>query len=114
MSDYTLGIKGLDNAFGGIRNGSNILMIGPPMGQKEVILYNIMFHGAAINENAVITVTTHESATQILDWFKENKMVLPLSRIEIIDCITKSIGLTSFETENLKFASSPADLTGIG
>jgi KaiC/GvpD/RAD55 family RecA-like ATPase len=114
MSDYTLGIKELDNAIGGIRKGSNIMLIGPPMSQKEIILHNITYHGAEINENAVITVTTHESATQILEQFKENKMVLPLSRIGIIDCITKSIGGTAFETENIKFASSAMDLTGIG
>jgi len=35
MGDYTLGIKELDNAIGGIRNGSNIMMIGPPMSQKK-------------------------------------------------------------------------------
>ncbi|MCZ7357870.1 MAG: recombinase RecA [Candidatus Methanoperedens sp.] len=114
MSDYKLGIEELDNAIGGIRNGTNIMLVGPPMIQKEIILYNIMFHGAEINENALITVTTHESPTQILEWFKENKMVLPLSRIGIIDCITKSIGVTAIETENIKFASSPVDLTGIG
>src|SRR5660398_78698 len=73
-----------------------------------------MYHSSVINENTVITVTTHESANQILEWFKENKMVLPLSRIGIIDCITKSIGRTAFETENIKFASNPMDLTGIG
>ena len=113
MSDYTLGIKELDNAIDGIRKGSNIMLIGPPMSQKEVILYNIMFHGV-INENAVITVTTHESATNILEWFKENKMVLPLSRIGIIDCITKSVGRGSIETDYIKNAKSPVDLTGIG
>jgi len=113
MSDYTLGIKELDNAIDGIRKGSNIMLIGPPMSQKEVILYNIMFHGV-INENAVITVTTHESATNILEWFKENKMVLPLSRIGIIDCITKSVGRGSIETDYVKNANSPVDLTGIG
>jgi hypothetical protein len=90
------------------------MMIGPPMSQKEVILYNIMFHGAAINENAIITVTTHDSATQIMEWFKVNKLVLPPSRIGIIDCITKSIRRDAIETENIKFASSPVDLTGIG
>lgn len=114
MGDYTFGIKELDTAIGGIRNGSNIMLVGPPMSQKEIILYNIMYHGAVINENAVITVTIHESATQILEWFKENKMVLPLSRIGIIDCITKSIGGTAFETETIKFTSSPMDLTGLG
>ena len=114
MSDYTLGIKELDNAIGGIRKGSNIMLIGPPMSQKEVILHYIMYHGTAINENAVITVTTREPATDILEWFKENQLVTPLSRIGIIDCITKSVGRDASETENIKFASSPQDLTGIG
>ncbi len=114
MGNYTLGIKELDNAVGSIRNGSNIMLVGPPMSQKEIIMYNIMYQGAVINENAVITVTTHESATQILEWFKENKIVLPLSKIGIIDCVTKSVGGVAFETENIKIVSSPMDLTGIG
>jgi KaiC/GvpD/RAD55 family RecA-like ATPase len=114
MSDYTIGIKELDDAIGGIRKGSNIMLIGPPMSQKEVILYNIMYHGTAINENAVITVTTRESATHIIEWFKESKLELPLSRIGIIDCITKSMGGATSETESIKNASSPVDLTGIG
>jgi len=114
MSDYTLGIKELDNAIGGIRKGSNIMLIGPPMSQKEVILHSIMYHGTAINDNAIITVNTREPASVILERFKENKIVLPLSRIGIIDCISKSVGMDAFETESIKFASSPKDLTGIG
>ncbi len=114
MSDYTLGIKELDNAIEGIRKGSNIMLIGPPMSGKEVILNHIMYHGAVRNDNAVITVTTNRSATQILEWFKENKLVLPLSRIGIIDCVTKSLGGAVVENENIKIAGSPVDLTGIG
>ncbi len=37
MSDYTLGIKELDNAIGGIRKGSNIMLIGPSMSGREAI-----------------------------------------------------------------------------
>jgi len=114
QSDYSLGIKELDTAICGIRKGSNIMLIGPPMSQKEVILHYIMYHGIAINDNAVIAVTTREPATDILEWFKDNQLILPLSRIGIIDCITKSVGRDVLETENIKFASSPADLTGIG
>ncbi len=114
MGDYTFGIKELDSATKGIRKGSNITLIGPPMSQKSVILHNLMYHGAAKNNNAVITVTTHESATQILEWFKENKLELQLSRIGIIDCITESLGGAKVENEYIKIASSPVDLTGIG
>ncbi len=114
MSDYTLGIKELDSSIGGIKKGSNIMLIGPPMSGKEILLYSIMYYGAAKNDNAVITVTTRESATHILEWFKEQKLVLPMSRVGIVDCVTKTLGGASVENENIKIASSPVDLTGIG
>ncbi|MDO9096925.1 MAG: RAD55 family ATPase [Candidatus Methanoperedens sp.] len=114
MSDYTIGIKELDDAIGGIKKGSNIMFIGPPMSGKEAILNHIMYQGAAKNENAVITVTTRESASHILDWFKQNKLNLPLSKIGIIDCVTKTLGGAVVDSENIKIASSPVDLTGIG
>ncbi len=113
MSDYILGIKELDNAIGGIKKGSNIILIGPPMSGKEVILYYIMYQGMK-NDNAIITVTTRESATHILEWFKEHKLSLPLSRVGIVDCVTKTLGGAVVESENIKIASSPVDLTGIG
>lgn len=114
MSDYIIGIKELDKEIEGIRKGSNIMLIGPPMSGKELILNFIMYHGAAINENAVITVTTRESALHILEWFKENKLNLPLDRIGIIDCVSKTLGGAVKEDENIRIASSPVDLTGIG
>ncbi len=114
MSDYTLGIKELDDATGGIKKGSNIMLIGPPMSGKEAILSHVAYHGAAKNENAVITVTTRESAANILELFQQNKLTLPMSRIGIVDCVTKTLGGTAVETDNIKIASSPVDLTGIG
>lgn len=114
MSDYTTGIKELDDAIGGIRKGSNIMLIGPPMSGKEAILNFIMYHGAVVNGNAIVTVTTRESASHILEWFKERKMDLPMSRIGLIDCVTKTLGGTAVENESIKIASSPVDLTGIG
>jgi len=114
MSDYTLGIKELDSVIGGIKKGSNIMLIGPPMCGKEIILYSIMYHGTSKNENAVITVSTRESAIHILEWFNEQKLILPLARVGIVDCVTKTLGGASVENENIKIASSPVDLTGIG
>ncbi len=114
MSDYTTGIKELDDVIGGIKKGSNIMLIGPPMSGKETILSYIAYHGAAKNENAIITVTTRESAAHILEWFKENKLAMPMSRIGIVDCVTKTLGGAAVDSENIKIASSPVDLTGIG
>jgi len=114
MSDYSFGIEELDNAIGGIRKGSNIMLIGPPMSQKEVLMHHIMYQGTAINENAVIAVTPRESATQFIEWFTEKKLVLPMSIVGIIDCRTRSMGGDAPETESIKNVSSPVDLTGIG
>ncbi len=112
--NFSLGIKELDAEIGGIKKGSNILLMGHPMGGKEIILHNIMYHGAATNNNAVISVTTRESANSIIEWFKENNLILPMSSIGIVDCVTKTLGSTTIENESIKFASSPGDLTGIG
>ncbi len=114
MSDYKLGIEELDNAIGGIKKGSNIMLIGPPMSGKEVILYYIMYHGALKNENAVIMVTTREPANNVLEWFKDHKLILPLSIVGIVDCVSRTLGGAVVENENIKIASSPVDLTGIG
>ncbi len=114
MNDYTLGIKELDTAVDGIKRGSNILMIGPPMCGKEVILYHIMYHGAAINENAIINVTTRETGAHILEKFKRNNLPLPLDRIRIIDCVTKIPNYEEKKNENIKIAKSAVDFTGIG
>jgi KaiC/GvpD/RAD55 family RecA-like ATPase len=113
MSDYTLGIKELDNAIG-IKKGTNIMLIGPHMSGKEAILHQIMYHGAVKNENAIITLTTGKSAHHILEGFKENKIILPLSRIAIVDCVARMSGFAESDSENIKFVGSPVDLTGIG
>ncbi|HEY9246879.1 MAG TPA: ATPase domain-containing protein, partial [Candidatus Methanoperedens sp.] len=109
------GIPKLDEALGGgIKTGSNVILIGPPMSGKDVILNYIMYHGAAKNDNAVITVNTHEPASSILEWFTENNLDIPQSRIGIVDCMTRICGGVIDENENIKIACSPVDLTGIG
>ncbi len=108
-----IGIPRLDELLGAdTKKGSNILLVGPPMSGKEVILNHIMYHGVAKNEDAIITVNTREPGAHILEWFKENKLLS--SRIGIVDCVTKMIGNTADEDENIKVANSPIDLTGIG
>lgn len=108
------GIEELDNAIGGVKKGSNIMIIGPPMSGKEIILDYIMYYGAVKNDNAIIKVSTRYPASNVFKWFEENNISLPLSKIGIIDCVTKTIGKEAVEAEHIKIASSPVDLTGIG
>ena len=109
------GIPRLDELLGGgIKKGSNIMLIGPPMSRKEVILNHIMYHGAARNEDAVISVNTYDTGDRVLEWFVENELPLPRSRFGIVDCITRMIGGAADDDDNIKIANHPVDLTGIG
>lgn len=113
MAGYSLGIKELDDHIGGIRNGSNIMLIGPPMSGKETIINSIVYSGLNAEEAAVI-VTTREPGENVIEWYKYNDLKIPLERLGIVDCVTKTLGVPTSDTANIKRASSPVDLTGIG
>jgi len=98
----------------GMKSGSNIKLIGPPMTGKEVILKHMMYHWAVKNDYAVITVNTHEPGTRILEWFRENRLTIPQSRIGIVDCISNITGVETEGYENIKTVENPVDLAGIG
>jgi KaiC/GvpD/RAD55 family RecA-like ATPase len=114
MKHYESEINELDETIEGIKNGSNILLLSPPMSGKEVILDNIMHLRAIQNENALIIVTSNEPAMHILERFKKKKLDLSLSKIGIVDCISKDLVDIEFENVSIKKVSSPADLTSIG
>jgi len=108
-------ISKLDEMLGGdIKKGANIMLIGPPMSGKKIISNYIMYYGAARNENAVIEVNTYEPGYLILERLKENKLNLTLSKVGIVDCLTRMIGIDTYEDESIKIASSSVDLTDIG
>lgn len=113
MSGYSLGIKELDELLGGIREGTNLMMIGPPMSRKDDLLDAIVFNSLDSDGSAII-VSTREPGERVLGWFEGNGMNMATANIGIVDCVTKTLGLGAADTENIKRASSPVDLTGIG
>ena len=114
MNNYTIGIKEIDESIGGIKKGSNILLMGPPMSGKEAISYHMIHDSASTDENAIVVVTTREPADQIVESFNKIDPSLLLSRLGIVDCVSKKIDGTSVETEQIKLVSGPEDLTAIG
>jgi len=114
MKNYSIDIKELDDTIEGIKKGSNIMLISPPMCGKEAILDNIINHMATKNEKALIIVTTNEPPINILERLKKKKLDLLLSRIGIVDSISNNFVTSDFENVTIKTVSSPADLTSIG
>ncbi|MGP8322169.1 MAG: RAD55 family ATPase [Methanosarcinaceae archaeon] len=113
MSVYSLGIKEIDNFIGGIRGGSNIMVVGPPMCGKEDIINTIIYSGTKNNDSAIV-VSTHESGERVFEWFERNDLDISNANIGVVDCVTKTFGMGAADTKNIKRASSPVDLTGIG
>lgn len=113
MSGYSLGIKELDELLGGIREGTNLMMIGPPMSRKDDLLDAIVFNSQNAEDSAII-VSTREPGERVLGWFEDNGMDISKADIGIVDCVTKTLGLGAADTDKIKRASSPVDLTGIG
>lgn len=114
MNDYTIGINEIDETIGGIKKGSNILLIGPPMSGKEFLSNHIIHDNASKNENAVLVVTTCEPGIQILERFKKLEPNLLLSIVRLVDCISIKYGSIAVENENITFVNGPEDLTAIG
>ena len=110
---YNLGISRIDELVGDIKGGTNIMMIGPPMCGKDDITNIIAYHGL-INKNAAVIVSTREPGKNVLDWFESRDLSIPPEHIGIVDCVTRTLGFGAPDTENIKMASSPVDLTGIG
>lgn len=113
MDEYSLGIEKLDENINGIRAGSNIMLIGPPMSGKETIINNLVYNGLKEGDAAVI-VTTREPGENVIEWFEYNNLEIPMEHLGIVDCVTKTLGVPTADTTNIKRASSPVDLTGIG
>jgi KaiC/GvpD/RAD55 family RecA-like ATPase len=104
-----LGLKGLDDAIGGIDGGTNIMLIGPPMCGKEALLNSIMAGGLKSGEGVILVETRLPGREALL------KLKPPVgSRVGIVDCVTRSLGVNVPDTASVKHISSPVDLTGVG
>ncbi|MEA1895069.1 MAG: recombinase RecA [Euryarchaeota archaeon] len=110
---YKLGISRLDEVIGDIKSGTNIMMIGPPISGKDDIA-NIIAHQGLLDANAAVIVSTREPGNNVLEWFERYDPDVPMDRIGIVDCVTRTLGFGAPDTDNIKMASSPVDLTGIG
>jgi KaiC/GvpD/RAD55 family RecA-like ATPase len=113
MSGYSLGIKELDDRIGEIREGTNIMLIGPPMSGKDEIINSIIYNGLK-NEQSAVVVSTRDPGERIFDWFSQHGLDIKDSHVGIVDCVTKTLGMGAVDTDKIKRASSPVDLTGIG
>ncbi|WP_353633388.1 ATPase domain-containing protein [Halobacterium sp. NMX12-1] len=96
-----------------VESGTNVLVEGPPMSGKRDLGFEVLATGARDGEGSIV-VSTKDSAERVIEDFAEHVGdTEPL--LGVVDCVTKQQGMgTATESELVRYASSPVDLTGIG
>ena len=93
--------------------GTNVLVSGPPLTGKRRLAMRILAHGSDRGEGAIV-VTTRDSADRVLRDYEQLVSDPETVDIGIVDCVTKHQGRSARDTDVVKYASSPEDMTGIG
>lgn len=89
------------------------LLAGPAMSGKYELLLDFITEGVEQGD-AILFVTTNESAGPILDDIETRVGTLP-DQLRIVDCVAERQGTEGrYPPERVEYVSSPADLTGIG
>jgi KaiC/GvpD/RAD55 family RecA-like ATPase len=106
--NYKLGVPSIDDAVGGIGEGTSLLVTGNAPSYSfshETISESIE------SDEGTVYVTTERSAREVLEEYED----YDTSRFGVVDCVSESQGLEDTERkEKVRFASSPSDMTGIG
>jgi KaiC/GvpD/RAD55 family RecA-like ATPase len=93
--------------------GTNILISGPPLTGKRRLAMDILARGADHGEGSVI-VTTRDNADRVQADYRARVDDPEAIDLGIVDCVTQHQGRSASDTELVKYASSPVDMTGIG
>jgi len=93
--------------------GTNILVSGPPLSGKRRLAMEALAHGANRGDGSVV-ITTRDSSDRVLSDFRSLLDQPDSATIGVVDCVTKHQGRSASDTELVKYASSPLDMTGIG
>ena len=92
--------------------GTNILLTGPPLSGKRSMMMDVLAAGTDRDECAIV-VTTKDGADRVLRDY-EKRTPYEGKPVAVVDCVTQQQGGETRESDRIKYASSPVDMTGIG
>ncbi|WP_255150344.1 RAD55 family ATPase [Halorarius halobius] len=92
--------------------GTNVLVSGPPLSGKAALGYGVLRHGSERGEGSVV-IMNRESAPRVRASYPDLFGVD--APVGVVDCVTKQQGHgTVLDADNVQYAASPEDMTGIG
>lgn len=92
--------------------GTNLLLTGSPLSGKRSLAMDVLAEGTAEGEGAIV-VTTKDGAERVLRDY-ENRTAYEGKPVAVVDCVTRQQGADVRDSDRIKYASSPVDMTGIG
>ena len=107
---YTLGPQ-LDGA--AVSPGTNILVTGPALTGKRRLALEVLAAGAAAGEGSVV-ITTRDGADRVRSEFRSLLSEPEAATLGVVDCVSRQQGGSPTDSETVRYAASPTDLTGIG
>ncbi|WP_135828807.1 RAD55 family ATPase [Halorussus halobius] len=96
-----------------VEPGTNLLVTGPPMTGKRELALEILAHGSRRGEGSIV-VTTKDGGADVRDSLRELLGREESGPLGIVDCVSKQQGTAPVDTDEITYASSPKDMTGIG
>ncbi|MEZ3164265.1 recombinase RecA [Halorubrum sp. RMP-47] len=95
-----------------VEPGTNILLTGHPLSGKRSMMMDVLAAGTDRDEGAIV-VTTKDGADRVLRDY-EKRTPYEGKPVAVVDCVTQQQGGETRESDRIKYASSPVDMTGIG
>ena len=96
-----------------VEPGTNLLVAGPPMTGKRTLALRILAHGSRRGDGSIV-VTTKDGGKHVREDLGEMVGRDESGPLGIVDCVSKQQGITSAQTNDITYASSPKDMTGVG
>ena len=92
--------------------GTNLLLTGQPLTGKRSLMMDLLAEGTD-RGNGAIVVTTKDGADRVLKDY-ETRTPYEGKPVAVVDCVTRQQGADVRDSDRIKYASSPVDMTGIG
>ncbi|WP_435096932.1 RAD55 family ATPase [Halarchaeum sp. P4] len=93
--------------------GTNLMVGGPPLTGKVDLALSLVEDGCLCDEGALV-VSTRDSADRLLSRSTPLNAAVSEGRAGVVDCVTRERGEDVRDSQWVRYASSPGDVTDIG
>lgn len=92
--------------------GTSVLVAGPPLSGKRSVVREVLADGIEDGEGAIV-ISTRDTASRVREAYDLPTDGEGSERVAILDCVTEHIGRSEADTDLVKYAGAPKDMSGI-